>query len=235
MSEVKRELGKVEAEPDHFRSSLRNVTSSRKDHLQTLFNERRLVFALLKQNTQRDGMSFGDVEETAAGDDEPVDSQQPDHPVDIKPLSGPLLEIMNKLKEYDPVLKRMRNVNIPLEVRVRNLTYTVQANQNVKLETVFSTSMFYRFYKWYKVKISGKEKNSTNLVSKHVLEDISLEFQPGKMYLILGPPSSGKTTLMRLIAGLLRPGKGEVIDGTVTYNGREMKVSYSKMKKVPSW
>jgi ABC-type multidrug transport system fused ATPase/permease subunit len=224
---MEQESDKIDADADLFRSSLRNATSSRKNHLQTLFNQRRLIFALLKENTHRDGMSFSDVEESVSDDDEPKNSQQPDHPVDIQPLSGPLLEIMNKLQEYKPILQRMRSLNIPVEVRIRNLTYTVQTNQDVKLETVFSTSLFYRLYKWYKVKMSGASAEACNLVSKNVLDDISLHFQPGKMYLILGPPASGKTTLMRCIAGLLHPQKAEVLNGAVTYNGREMKVSHS--------
>ena len=228
MSEAKQEKNKAEADPELFRSSLRNVASSRKNHLQTLFNERRQIFALLKRNTRRDGVVFDDVEESVSDEEEPGDAEQLDHPVDIKPLSGPLLEIMNKLNEYKPVLQRMRNLNIPVEVRIQNLTYTVQINQDAKVETVFSTSMFYRLYKWYKVRMSGKGNNASNLVSKHILDDISLEFEPGKMYLILGPPASGKTSLMRCIAGLLHPQKGEVIDGTVKYNGREMKVRYFK-------
>lgn len=228
MSEEKQELNESETESDVSKSSFRNVTSSRKNHLQTLFKARRQCLALLKQDTHREGMSFGDVGDSLSSDEETEDVQHLEcvaESNDVKPMSGPLLEIMIKLKDYQPVLNRMRKLNIPVEVRIRNLTYTVQVNQNMRLETVFSTSMFYRVYKWYKGMVSGMKDNSPNMVSKRVLDDISLELKPGKMYLVLGPPASGKTTLMRCIAGLLHPHAGERLEGAVTYNGREMKVS----------
>jgi ABC-type multidrug transport system ATPase subunit len=40
------------------------------------------------------------------------------------------------------------------------------------------------------------------------------------MYLLLGPPSSGKTSLLRAIAGRLATKHGEEMTGSVTYNGK---------------
>ena len=49
-----------------------------------------------------------------------------------------------------------------------------------------------------------------------VLHDISLAIQAGQFICVVGPSGSGKTTLLRLIDGLLRPTRGEVlIDGAV--------------------
>ncbi|OPX38813.1 MAG: hypothetical protein B1H11_04040, partial [Desulfobacteraceae bacterium 4484_190.1] len=42
------------------------------------------------------------------------------------------------------------------------------------------------------------------------LDDVSLEFKRGKLYTILGRTLSGKTTLLRTIAGLETPQKGEL-------------------------
>ena len=42
------------------------------------------------------------------------------------------------------------------------------------------------------------------------LNDISLNFEPGKMYTILGRTLSGKTTLLKTIAGLLTPDSGTI-------------------------
>ncbi|HTW28340.1 MAG TPA: ABC transporter ATP-binding protein, partial [Acetobacteraceae bacterium] len=47
-----------------------------------------------------------------------------------------------------------------------------------------------------------------------MIRDVSLELQRGTMNLLLGPTLSGKTSLMRLMAGLDRPDAGRVlIDG----------------------
>lgn len=44
-----------------------------------------------------------------------------------------------------------------------------------------------------------------------ILSDINFEFKEGKTYLILGKNGTGKTTLVRVILGFLKPTKGRVI------------------------
>jgi ATP-binding cassette, subfamily B, bacterial CvaB/MchF/RaxB len=47
-----------------------------------------------------------------------------------------------------------------------------------------------------------------------VLEDINLDIEPGEFIAIMGPSGGGKTTLMKIMLGLLEPTSGEVlIDG----------------------
>ncbi len=43
------------------------------------------------------------------------------------------------------------------------------------------------------------------------LEDVSLQLAPGSLNVLLGPTLSGKTSLMRLMAGLDRPTRGKVL------------------------
>jgi len=43
------------------------------------------------------------------------------------------------------------------------------------------------------------------------LDDVSLDFEKGKVYCLLGTSGSGKSTLLNLIAGLEKPTKGEII------------------------
>jgi ABC-type multidrug transport system ATPase subunit len=42
------------------------------------------------------------------------------------------------------------------------------------------------------------------------LRGVSAEFEPGKLYLILGENGAGKSTLLRIVAGLLQPTRGMV-------------------------
>ena len=46
---------------------------------------------------------------------------------------------------------------------------------------------------------------------KKVLNDISMEFEEGKLYAILGASGSGKSTLLSLLAGLDEPRNGEIL------------------------
>jgi phospholipid/cholesterol/gamma-HCH transport system ATP-binding protein len=43
-----------------------------------------------------------------------------------------------------------------------------------------------------------------------VLNDISIDFEPGKTNLIIGRSGAGKTVLLKIIAGLLKPNQGEI-------------------------
>ena len=49
-----------------------------------------------------------------------------------------------------------------------------------------------------------------------ILDKVNVEFESGKIYGLQGPNGSGKTMLMRLVGGLIRPTSGEVyIDGNI--------------------
>ena len=48
-----------------------------------------------------------------------------------------------------------------------------------------------------------------------VLQNVSYEFEKGKMYCIIGKSGAGKTTLLSLLSGLASPSGGEII-----YNGK---------------
>jgi ABC-type Fe3+/spermidine/putrescine transport system ATPase subunit len=46
--------------------------------------------------------------------------------------------------------------------------------------------------------------------SSPVVSDISLRLEPGTFLSLLGPSGGGKTTLLKLISGYLRPTKGHI-------------------------
>ena len=53
---------------------------------------------------------------------------------------------------------------------------------------------------------------------KKVLNDVSIEFEKGKFYTILGVSGSGKTTLLSLLAGLDEPQSGKIL-----YNNQDIR------------
>ena len=51
-----------------------------------------------------------------------------------------------------------------------------------------------------------------------VLDNLSLEFEKGKMYCIVGKSGAGKTTLLSVLSGLASPSQGSIL-----YNGQDIK------------
>ena len=58
---------------------------------------------------------------------------------------------------------------------------------------------------------------------KTAVQDISLTLEPGLVYAMLGPNGSGKTTWMKMAAGLVKPDSGEIL-----YNGSSVGVESKK-------
>lgn len=56
-----------------------------------------------------------------------------------------------------------------------------------------------------------------------ILKDINYDFQAGKIYILIGRTTSGKTSLMRTIAGLIEPTSGQILLGE------------ERLDKVPIW
>ncbi len=54
------------------------------------------------------------------------------------------------------------------------------------------------------------ERVSLTLGGRPILDDLSLEIPAGKVTAVMGPSGAGKTTVMRLITGQLRPDSGSV-------------------------
>ena len=63
-------------------------------------------------------------------------------------------------------------------------------------------------------------ENITKFFGKQkVLDNLSLEIKTGEFHVILGPSGEGKSTLLSIIAGLIKPDKGKIwIDGKLINN-----------------
>lgn len=66
------------------------------------------------------------------------------------------------------------------------------------------------------VKLTGVRKAFRG---RSVLRDIDLEIQPGRVTAILGPNGSGKTTMIKMLLGLVRPDAGTIEIGGERING----------------
>ena len=70
------------------------------------------------------------------------------------------------------------------------------------------------------LKCSNLKKKYFN---KTAIENITLELEPGRIYALLGPNGSGKTTFMKAVAGLVKP-----TEGTIAYKGQPIGVESKK-------
>ncbi len=59
--------------------------------------------------------------------------------------------------------------------------------------------------------------------NKTAVDNISLELEKGKIYALLGPNGTGKTTFMKMVAGLVKP-----TQGSITYKNQTIGVESKK-------
>ena len=84
-------------------------------------------------------------------------------------------------------------------------------------------------------------ENINLTVDEHVyLKDISLNFQPGITNIFLGRTLSGKTSLLRILAGLDRPDSGKIIVNGEDVTGmvvrkRNVSMVYQQFINYPSF
>lgn len=76
--------------------------------------------------------------------------------------------------------------------------------------------------------------------TKIYLKDISLDFEPGSTNIILGRTLSGKTSLLRIMAGLDRPDTGKIIANGENVTGmsvrkRNISMVYQQFINYPSF
>ncbi|CAJ2632869.1 unnamed protein product [Trifolium pratense] len=136
-----------------------------------------------------------------------------------------LLERLVRLAEKDneEFLLKLKNridrvgIDLPtIEVRFDHLNIEAEAHVGSRSLPTFTNSM---------VNIVEGLLNSLHVLPSrkqqlNILKDVSGIIKPSRMTLLLGPPSSGKTTLLLALAGKLDPKLK--FSGKVTYNGHEM-------------
>lgn len=189
---------------------------NRQDHMQLLMRQKRASMRYVKQEIYKDTSTAISVEAPSL-QGILTDSKKKELAQDAMGLKEAAQVIM-KLQSYYP-----SDATNQVGVRLKDFSYEVDVDPNSnQVQTVFNQSFAYDALKWWKI-FTGKETKPVKQ-RKFVLQNINLNFQPGKMYLILGPPLSGKTSLLKAIAGRLSMENGETVTGSVEYNGLSMHV-----------
>lgn len=202
-----------------FYKSLRDGT--RFDHLRFLVAERKARQRHLK-TLMTQSFSEADVPVNKSRDeDEVIDPEElrlsPEQIQDVEKAAASLRLLKKQWTQYS-----MFHQAVPVEIRIDNFSYSAPiAAESNKIDTVYNTGLIYRIIKYCegKNKENGSEESSK---SKPILDNISLALKPGRMYLVLGPPSSGKSSLLKAIAGRLSLHHGEEVFGSVSYNGKRL-------------
>ncbi|XP_023743918.1 ABC transporter G family member 29 [Lactuca sativa] len=116
--------------------------------------------------------------------------------------------------------ERFHRVGITLptvEVRFKNLTMKANCfvgNRSIPTLTNTLRNLTDTVFGFLGIGLSKRGKIT-------ILDDVSGMIKPSRMTLLLGPPSSGKTTLLLALAGRANPGL--TVEGNVTYNGHTFK------------
>ncbi|MCL5991327.1 MAG: ABC transporter ATP-binding protein [Bacteroidetes bacterium] len=80
------------------------------------------------------------------------------------------------------------------------------------------------------IRIEGINKSFGKL---HVLKDVNLEIESGKITAVIGPNGSGKTTLIKTILGLMKPDTGKIfVDDKDISKGVEYKNKIGSMPQI---
>ncbi|KAL6561716.1 hypothetical protein OROMI_017317 [Orobanche minor] len=116
-------------------------------------------------------------------------------------MAGSVLQnwIFNMLKKKHEEAKDVLNRALypKIEIRFRNLnieTYVHVGSRALPTITDFIVNMTEAFLRQLKICKGNRRKLA-------ILDDVSRIIRPSRMTLLLGPPSSGKTTLMLALAG----------------------------------
>ena len=224
------------------RGSVLHRNSERGEHLRSLFVKRRIKEALMNS-----------LNIAAPPLDVAPSDQEPDYELSVNTAAMAMIEqydasFLEEVKkeiekemvqhQHEPAIiqelnsigkeyqERLKGYNeFPLEVRLKNFTYTVPVDErNSKIQTVYNASCLYPIAKMLKRIAKGEPRVLAQARVKVILSDINLVLKPGQQYLVLGPPASGKSTLLQAIAGQLTPSKYDTVEGSISYNGRTLAV-----------
>lgn len=217
-------------------SLLRTKKTDRRDHFHKLYLKRKIRNSMVALRSLEVEGSVSDLEGAAVSgeEDERIEDTelfdelkaQVEEEIDKADVGNKIVETNKILHDFYRYAKLGLKI-LPLEVRMKDFTFSVPITADAgKVKTVYNSSFFYTATKFLQRAMRCEKKQSNIVGSKNILQDINLVLKPGRMYLLLGPPASGKSTLLRAMTGNLHPNKSnhEKVTGAIEYNGRTLKV-----------
>ncbi|CAM6087925.1 unnamed protein product [Calypogeia fissa] len=101
-------------------------------------------------------------------------------------------------------------------VRFYDINYSTKVSPQPPGFATFGAKLFNCFFGLFAAPFRKKE------TPRHldILKDISGYIMPGSMTLLLGPPGSGKSSLLKVLAGRAETNKATRLEGTVLFNNR---------------
>ena len=180
-----------------------------------------LLGKLLREKTQVDRVLKDDLEKGSKAVDSSIEKQM--SPTQKQQVKKDTDFLAHAKAFHEQVYSNANIEDLLVEVRLDDFNYRVKVNpESQEIKTVKNQSTFYKMWQWMK-RVHKREPRPA-VGSKLILEKISLVLKPGRMYLVLGPPASGKTTLLKAISGRLATSNGETLEGPILYNGLSLKV-----------
>jgi ABC-type uncharacterized transport system fused permease/ATPase subunit len=132
------------------------------------------------------------------------------------PLVNEALELFEKLQLKRPDRSlRIKDGYFKFVERIDESEAKEDAKQ--RIETVYNGAPVQSL--WQKLRrVATCNKGGLKTVEHYPMKNINLYFEQGKTYLVLGAPRSGKSSLLRMIAGILPEDKDHEVGGSVTIN-----------------
>ncbi|KAL9680966.1 hypothetical protein QQ045_012747 [Rhodiola kirilowii] len=129
----------------------------------------------------------------------------------LRVLEKDHLELLTKIRDR---VDRRAELRLPtVEVRFQNLRVEADCYVGTRALPTLPNS----FRNIVESILAAVRVKSTKMTRYTILNDISGIIRPSRMTLLLGPPSSGKTSLLLALAGLLN--RNLKVSGDVSYNG----------------
>jgi ABC-type glutathione transport system ATPase component len=133
------------------------------------------------------------------------------------PLVKQAMELMEKLQ--------VKTADLSLRVKDGYFKYIELVDESQakedpvkRIETVYNGAPIQGVWKKIKKLLQCTTSSGMKPVEHYPMKNINLYFEQGKTYLVLGAPRSGKSTLLRMIAGILPEDKYHEVGGTVAIN-----------------